>query len=77
MGILECDDGNLIDGDGCDSYCRIEEGYECHRENGGTDVCRDVIAPEVMITVLKENKIRLEFSEIVFTEYSSICSFIS
>lgn len=25
----ECDDGNVIDGDGCTSDCRIESGYEC------------------------------------------------
>ncbi|CAJ1437050.1 unnamed protein product [Effrenium voratum] len=25
----ECDDGNVINGDGCTSDCRIEPGYEC------------------------------------------------
>lgn len=24
-----CDDGNLIDGDGCDSTCNVEPGYTC------------------------------------------------
>jgi len=40
MGILECDDGNLIDGDGCSKDCKIEEYYEC---SGGdyehADIC--------------------------------------
>ena len=27
--MLECDDGNLIDGDGCSKDCKIEEGYVC------------------------------------------------
>lgn len=26
MGLEECDDGNVIDGDGCDSSCRVEPG---------------------------------------------------
>ena len=25
----ECDDGNVIDGDGCSSTCIIEAGFEC------------------------------------------------
>ncbi|CAI2384325.1 unnamed protein product [Moneuplotes crassus] len=37
-----CDDGNKIDGDGCDSSCSIESGWEC---TGGTsstpDTCSD------------------------------------
>ena len=24
-----CDDGNLIDGDGCDRFCQVEDYYEC------------------------------------------------
>ena len=42
-----CDDGNLIDGDGCSSTCRIEDGWHCE---GGwtlhshcTPVCGDGI----------------------------------
>jgi len=25
----DCDDGNLINGDGCDDSCKIELGYAC------------------------------------------------
>lgn len=28
-GDLECDDGNVTTGDGCDSNCRIEENWNC------------------------------------------------
>lgn len=28
-GLEECDDGDLADGDGCSSECRVEEGWEC------------------------------------------------
>ncbi len=39
-----CDDGNLIPGDGCDEFCRIEIGYTCA---GGTfapnpDTCTEI-----------------------------------
>jgi len=40
MKILECDDGNIQDGDGCSKDCKIEEYYEC---SGGdfehADIC--------------------------------------
>jgi len=26
---MECDDGNIYDGDGCSSACEIENGYRC------------------------------------------------
>ena len=26
---MECDDGNVNDGDGCSSSCRVELGYTC------------------------------------------------
>ena len=32
----QCDDGNLIDGDGCNSSCQIETGYSC---SGSPSVC--------------------------------------
>jgi cysteine-rich repeat protein len=38
----ECDDGNTIDGDGCDSNCFVEINYICQTgdyTNELTDVC--------------------------------------
>ncbi|HEX2882073.1 MAG TPA: DUF4215 domain-containing protein, partial [Polyangiaceae bacterium] len=32
----ECDDGNLIDGDGCDDTCQVEAGWECAVDSGTT-----------------------------------------
>jgi len=29
----QCDDGNLLSGDGCDCKCKIEAGFTC---SGGT-----------------------------------------
>lgn len=36
-GAEECDDGAPKDGDGCDSHCRIESGWEC---SGSPSVCK-------------------------------------
>ena len=32
MGEYECDDGNIIDGDGCDHNCKKEENAICKLE---------------------------------------------
>ena len=44
---IPCDDGNLIDGDGCSSDCQVEEGFQC---SGGSpqspDLCMDATALE-------------------------------
>ena len=40
MDMIECDDGNLLNGDGCDKYCRVERGYKCSQGNFHTpDIC--------------------------------------
>eukprot|EP00736_Rhodelphis_marinus_P012667 Rmarinus@m.18728 len=38
-GEEQCDDGNAISGDGCSSYCFVEDGYDCFPDNNGTSVC--------------------------------------
>jgi cysteine-rich repeat protein len=44
-GLEECDDGNSIDGDGCNSSCLIEAGFDCVAEpsycftEGSGDTC--------------------------------------
>ncbi|XP_051556019.1 pappalysin-2-like [Myxocyprinus asiaticus] len=30
QGTEQCDDGNLIDGDGCSKKCHVEPGFKCH-----------------------------------------------
>ena len=34
-----CDDGNVVDGDGCAFNCTIELGYQCTKQIGSTSVC--------------------------------------
>lgn len=38
----QCDDGNDIDGDGCSSFCIVEDGYTCA---GGTGTVADKCTP--------------------------------
>eukprot|EP00736_Rhodelphis_marinus_P012664 Rmarinus@m.18724 len=38
-GEEQCDDGNAISGDGCSSYCFVEDGYDCFPDNNGTSIC--------------------------------------
>ena len=38
-----CDDGNSMDGDGCNSRCEIENDYEClllDKQPSGASLCR-------------------------------------
>jgi proprotein convertase subtilisin/kexin type 5 len=43
FGMVQCDDGNLMNGDGCNSKCFIEKGWNC---SGGSpyipDTCKDI-----------------------------------
>jgi two-component system OmpR family response regulator len=38
----ECDDGNNNSGDGCDSACLVEDGYQC---SGEPSVCEEIATP--------------------------------
>ncbi len=35
----QCDDGNWVDGDGCDSYCKVEDCYRCGGDSSDPDYC--------------------------------------
>jgi cysteine-rich repeat protein len=67
MGIFQCDDGNLLSGDGCSSNCEIENGWEC---SGGSlisqDECIDVVPPTMLLIRSKNSSIlTIKFSEVV------------
>lgn len=34
-----CDDGNKINGDGCNSFCVVENNYKCVGEFGQRSTC--------------------------------------
>jgi cysteine-rich repeat protein len=65
FGMVECDDGNLMDGDGCDSKCFIEKGWNC---TGGSilmpDTCFDIQEPTPKISLINnQNQIYISFDE--------------
>ena len=46
---MECDDGNLLNSDGCSSTCTIEEGYACTHVLYGKDTCSEVCGDGIML----------------------------
>ena len=76
MGQLECDDGNSQSGDGCDSNCRVEDGYQCYRSEGQPDYCRSVELPTARMKVKEGNLIEITFKEQVKSDLNSIFSII-
>jgi cysteine-rich repeat protein len=48
----QCDDGNLIDGDGCDSHCRVEPGFQCSGEPSMCIVVSVCLLPNVTCSVV-------------------------
>ena len=64
LGEYECDDGNLIDGDGCSSLCSVEEGFRCQGGNTtSADLCKDIQSP---ILELKLDPIKAQNKHFVF-----------
>ncbi|CDW87978.1 cadg multi-domain protein [Stylonychia lemnae] len=60
----QCDDGNLISGDGCSKLCQTEYGFTCLIAN---QACRESIPPLFQInTITPKNLVYVEFSEPVF-----------
>ena len=66
-GINQCDDGNLIDGDGCSSSCLIEEGWMCYGGSLTTaDICSHELTTFKSLNVTEENNLILKFSNPIF-----------
>ena len=64
FGMVECDDGNKIDGDGCSSNCEIEDDFRC--EGGSptqSDTCNYVELDIIGMTVTPNNNLILEFNK--------------
>lgn len=54
---MECDDGNLLDGDGCNSLCRIEAGWTCANGDAtNPDQCSDVRPVRVALEMLEPDR---------------------
>ncbi|CDW87691.1 fu domain containing protein [Stylonychia lemnae] len=64
-GSYQCDDGNIINGDGCSATCAIETGFNCTSGSKTTpSVCMDNRNPSPRISlVTMSNQILIEFDE--------------
>lgn len=64
FGLLECDDGNLVNGDGCDQDCQVETDWSC---SGGSptqkDTCVNAELDIVGLEVTKNNNLVLQFNK--------------
>ena len=64
FGLLECDDGNYVDGDGCSSECEIEIDWKC---SGGSptsaDNCTYVDLIIVALNVTQNNNLVIQFNK--------------
>lgn len=63
MGVNPCDDGNTINGDGCDENCEIEDGYECYSQRNGPDICRNEKPLIAMLKVEPGNILKIIFNK--------------
>lgn len=56
QGKEQCDDGNLVDGDGCSKLCQVEGGYGCEPKflDGQGDAC--FVCKESQCTILVNKK---------------------
>ena len=72
---LDCDDGNLIDGDGCSSTCGYEEAYwECYVNLQGKSICkdpRDLVVKEFYIDPWNDLQYYVVFSKEISQPLSS------
>ncbi|CAD8182370.1 unnamed protein product [Paramecium octaurelia] len=66
----QCDDGNLIDVDGCSSHCKIEIDYKCQDKNNSYSECEYSESPYMTVKFLNQtyNKyyIEISFSQAIF-----------
>jgi len=46
-----CDDGNVLDGDGCSATCQVENGFACHNGSSqSADKCFRIYPPSAVLS---------------------------
>ena len=64
LGTKQCDDGNVVSGDGCSSSCEIEAGYECTQGRENISECRGIndrtFTPSLTLSDAEVNRIDIE-----------------
>lgn len=67
LGKYECDDGNLLPGDGCSPECKLEPGFVCSKVPGEPDACKDISPVEASLKVSKGNSLTITFNKLVMS----------
>ncbi|CAD8134923.1 unnamed protein product [Paramecium pentaurelia] len=70
----ECDDGNSLGGDGCSSFCNIENSYKCINRDGSLSLCSFIKAPEFILNILSDKMNSTQIVELTFTQQVKLYS---
>ena len=63
LGFLEWDDGNIVNGDGCDQFCRVETDYKWENGTDSTpDSCVSLIGPKCEISSISQKTYRVNIA---------------
>lgn len=52
----DCDDGNIVGGDGCSAYCNIEASFICTYVEGSLSICTYLETPKFKLESLSNKK---------------------
>ncbi|CAD8129151.1 unnamed protein product [Paramecium sonneborni] len=63
-----CDDCNTLGGDGCSSFCSIEDSFQCESQQGSISLCTSVQAPQFKLEILSNKENSIQVVEITFTQ---------
>ncbi|CAD8203431.1 unnamed protein product [Paramecium octaurelia] len=70
----QCDDGNLIDEDGCTSNCQIEIDYKCQEKAYSFSDCQFAESPYMLVRFLNQTYdkcyIEISFSQAIFFKHN-------
>jgi hypothetical protein len=58
---MQCDDGNLVNNDGCSYLCKVENNFACSPvQNGPNFISKCKYTPNINIDILSQTKIEGE-----------------
>ncbi|CAD8195848.1 unnamed protein product [Paramecium pentaurelia] len=64
----QCDDGNLIGGDGCSFFCIEEDTFKCQNHQDSMSICSFIKPPDFMLYRLSSQKNQTQTIELRFTQ---------
>ncbi|CAD8195876.1 unnamed protein product [Paramecium pentaurelia] len=68
----ECDDGNTFGGDGCSSFCNMEDSYQCINQEDSLSLCTYIESPDFNLNILSDKASSIQLLELTFTQQVKI-----